>query len=44
MDKKKSNNAKDMKNQSFEDKKLKNPAKRNTKNDKSLPVEYKRAF
>ena len=37
MEKKKSNNAKEMKNQSFEDKKLKNPAKPNTKNDKSLP-------
>ena len=37
MEKKKLNNAKDMKNQSFEEKKLKNPAKPNTKNDKSLP-------
>ncbi len=37
MEKKKSNNEKDMKNQSFEDKKQKNPAKSNTKNDKPLP-------
>ena len=37
MEKKKSNNEKDMKNQSFEDKKQKNPEKSNTKNDKRLP-------
>ena len=37
MEKKKTNNEKDMKNQSFEDKKLKNPEKSNTKNDKRLP-------
>ena len=37
MEKKESNNAKEMKNQSFEDKKLKNPAKSNTQKDKSLP-------
>ena len=37
MEKKKSNNEKNMKNQSFEDKKLKNPEKSNTKKDKPLP-------
>ena len=37
MEKKESNNAKDMKNQNFEAKKMKIPAKSNTKKDKSLP-------
>ena len=37
MEKKESNNSKDMKNQSFEAKKMKSPSKSNIQKDKSLP-------
>ena len=37
MEKKKSNNANDMKNQSFEAKKMKSPSKSNIQKDKPLP-------